>query len=102
MLELASRVWQLAFPNNSEIFNFAKLFCVLIIPEVKNNDSNDTLDEKYIKLKHSKNIFHNQMCKILNKYKYHPHKYDRKLIIRTPKAIVEDFFLALMKNEFYS
>ena len=25
---------------------FAKLFCVLIFPEVKNNDSNDTLDDE--------------------------------------------------------
>ena len=50
MLELASRVWQLAFPNNLAIFNFAKLFCVLIIPEVKKNDSNNTQDDEFKKL----------------------------------------------------
>ena len=35
--------------SNSKKFRkskFAKLFCVLIFPEVKNNDSNDTLDDE--------------------------------------------------------
>ena len=48
-LSLKSKMELSVAISNSEKFRkfkFAKLFCVLIFPEVKNNDSNDTLDDE--------------------------------------------------------